>query len=226
MKEKVLYEKTQVGSRVRYVPVGVERFIYPHGPGVYLVVVDGNCTSVQYNYKTPDMAAVDGALRMFGADLALALMSASRARSGPMTPREQAAFKAYCDVLGDEATLTLTVPSAQEVVDQATTTLRARLVAYQSRGDVEAKNHGYGRIKQLGIPVYRYCGAGKATPLLYVRDTDLTEGLTRNGLDAKTFNSLFGCQTACDRGVYPCDVEAVLERMLSGKKTGTQLVMD
>lgn len=40
------------------------------------------------------------------------------------------------------------------------------------------------------------------------------------------FSDLYGCQTCGENGAYPWDVEAVLERMESGKLTGTQLHWD
>lgn len=43
---------------------------------------------------------------------------------------------------------------------------------------------------------------------------------------AERFNELFGCQTCPAGGFYAWDVEAVLERMETGRKTGTQLIWD
>lgn len=42
----------------------------------------------------------------------------------------------------------------------------------------------------------------------------------------KQFDRHFGCQTCSANGAYPWDVESVLERMVSGKLTGTQLHWD
>ena len=42
----------------------------------------------------------------------------------------------------------------------------------------------------------------------------------------KRFAKLFGVQTCNEYGLYAWDVEAVLERMESGKLTGTQLDWD
>lgn len=47
------------------------------------------------------------------------------------------------------------------------------------------------------------------------------------GSRIKEFDRFFGIgQTMCDNGMYLWDVEAVLERMESGKLTGTQLHWD
>lgn len=60
----------------------------------------------------------------------------------------------------------------------------------------------------------------------YVSWTELDAAMLKKGMDRELFSKLFGCQTACDKGPYPYDVEAVLERMMSGKLTGTQLHWD
>jgi hypothetical protein len=72
------------------------------------------------------------------------------------------------------------------------------------------------RLSSLGIPVH----GGS------VKGRELKEGLKRNHLDGKIFSKLFGVQTCSGVGPYARDVEAVLERMLSGKLTGTQLFWD
>lgn len=77
----------------------------------------------------------------------------------------------------------------------------------------------YPRLGQLGIPV-------SYEPVACVKHEDLQAGLTRSKLDRKKFSELFGVQTCPIGGFYPWDVEAVLERMLSGRKTGTQLWWD
>jgi len=42
----------------------------------------------------------------------------------------------------------------------------------------------------------------------------------------KIFSDMFGCQTVGENGAYIYDVEAVLEKMASGKLTGTQKYWD
>lgn len=79
----------------------------------------------------------------------------------------------------------------------------------------------YPRLEELKIPI-RKDRRGPAG----VGSEDLDAGLRRAGLSLKTFAQLFGCQTAGENGLYPWDVEAVLERMMSGKLTGTQLLWD
>jgi hypothetical protein len=50
--------------------------------------------------------------------------------------------------------------------------------------------------------------------------------LVKANLNPDTYVELFGVQTQILQGPYAWDVEAVLERMMSGKLTGTQLFMD
>lgn len=81
----------------------------------------------------------------------------------------------------------------------------------------------YKRLDELGIPVY---GDGVA----YVKVDELEAALTEHGMSVEKFNEMFGVQTCplidgkC--ALYPWDTEAVLERMLSGRLTGTQLWWD
>ena len=89
------------------------------------------------------------------------------------------------------------------------------------------KNTLYPRIDQLRIRLYVETGC------YYVDADELAFKLTFLLEDEKapdTFNELFGVQTCpCIPGmdaVYAWDAEAVLERMLSGKLTGTQLTWD
>jgi hypothetical protein len=50
--------------------------------------------------------------------------------------------------------------------------------------------------------------------------------LLNDGLDLEEYSELYGIQTQYVDGPYPWDVEEVLERMMSGKLTGTQLLWD
>lgn len=86
----------------------------------------------------------------------------------------------------------------------------------------------YPRIKQIGLKVH-------TKPCTHVRSVELDAALSKAGLKREQFSQLFGdgqtCPAiACKGGyipaMYPYDVEAVLERMLSGKLTGTQLFWD
>jgi hypothetical protein len=74
----------------------------------------------------------------------------------------------------------------------------------------------YPRIASLGIPIH----GGS------VKGTELREGLKRNHLSVEKFSKLYGVQTCSGVGPYAHDVEAVLERMMSGTLTGTQLFWD
>lgn len=77
----------------------------------------------------------------------------------------------------------------------------------------------YKRIEQLGIQT------DISHPSIEgVHASELERVLTKSQL--KKFDELFGCQTCGENGMYVYDVEAVLERMMSGKVTGTQLYWD
>ena len=80
----------------------------------------------------------------------------------------------------------------------------------------------YPRIAELGI---RITPASDQDPP-GISGEEVNGALIRAGLSVETFGRLFGVQTCGPNGLYPWDVEAVLERMMSGKKTGTQLVWD
>lgn len=73
----------------------------------------------------------------------------------------------------------------------------------------------YPRLGQIGCEI-------KQEPCAHVPWTELDEKLGLAGLDRERFGDLFGIQTVSAHGPYPWDVEAVLERMMSGKVTGTQ----
>jgi hypothetical protein len=81
----------------------------------------------------------------------------------------------------------------------------------------------YPRLSQIGVEV-------NFKPYPYVNPKDLNKAMLKNNLDINKFNELFGIQTMIvinGKGCpYPWDVEAVLERMMSGRLTGTQLIMD
>lgn len=77
----------------------------------------------------------------------------------------------------------------------------------------------YPRLAQLGIPIQEH-------PVSHIRRQDLQRGLEKHGLDRELFGELFGIQTMAEGGPYPWDVESVLERMLSGKRKGSQLLWD
>ena len=79
----------------------------------------------------------------------------------------------------------------------------------------------YPRLSQLKIPI-REINEGPPG----INGLELDAALNRAGLSIETFSKLFGCQTCGSNGMYPHDVEAVLERMMSGKLTGTQLLWD
>ena len=75
----------------------------------------------------------------------------------------------------------------------------------------------YPNIVKLGIPITKDGN---------VKFKDLRNGLKRHKLSAKIFDNYFGVQTASGEGPYADDVEAVLNRMINKKLTGTQLFWD
>ena len=75
------------------------------------------------------------------------------------------------------------------------------------------------RIAELGIEVKTYPSGG----IRYVDSFELRAAL---GGQLDEFNELFGVQTMCVEGPYARDVEAVLERMVSGKLQGSQKEFD
>jgi hypothetical protein len=77
----------------------------------------------------------------------------------------------------------------------------------------------YKRLDELGIPVY-----WDAVP--HVKVKEVTAALAKNDMSEQEFNEMFGVQTCPivggDAALYPWDTEAVIERMISGRLTGTQ----
>jgi len=80
------------------------------------------------------------------------------------------------------------------------------------------------RIHEYGLEVWEYKD-GRGIP--FVPRKQLSDMLKKQGSAfSDRFHKLFGVQTMSVYGPYPHDTEAVLERMVSGKRTGTQLVWD
>jgi len=77
----------------------------------------------------------------------------------------------------------------------------------------------YNRIDQLGIVI-------TDNPIEHIEFDALDKALKNSGIDRDKFSEYFGMQTCYEKGLYPWDVEPVLERMMSGKLTGTQLYWD
>lgn len=75
----------------------------------------------------------------------------------------------------------------------------------------------YPNITALGLTVVR----SESDQYEYVPNKDLTQALVQKGIK-KQFGEFYGCQTQCSGGPYACDVEATLERINTGKLTGTQ----
>ena len=77
----------------------------------------------------------------------------------------------------------------------------------------------YPRLSQLGIKV-------SASPIPHVTWKEIDVAVIRAGLNREEFQTYFAGQTCITQGAYPYDVEAILERMMSGKLTGTQEYWD
>ena len=71
----------------------------------------------------------------------------------------------------------------------------------------------------MGVPIFYDSG------IEYVTLADLSKALKTKGRRSK-FHKLFGVQTCPESGLYPWDVEAVLERMASGRLQGSQKFWD
>ncbi len=76
----------------------------------------------------------------------------------------------------------------------------------------------YPRIKELGLEIINQ-------PIPHVEDAALIKTLKEKGIE-KQFDEYFGVQMRISEGCYAHDIEAVLERIFSGKLTGTQLFSD
>ena len=79
----------------------------------------------------------------------------------------------------------------------------------------------YPRIENLGLTIHE---RGAIDP------DELAKALAKQNLSMVTFREMFGIQT-CPlvdgrRMLYAGDTEAVLERMISGLRTGTQMFWD
>ncbi len=77
----------------------------------------------------------------------------------------------------------------------------------------------YPRLEQIGCNV-------KHEPMDHVPWTELDAAINDAGLDRERFSDLFGVQTCYAGGVYAWDAEAVLERMMGGRLTGSQRYWD
>ena len=81
------------------------------------------------------------------------------------------------------------------------------------------KKPKFPRCEEIGVVIFK-------EPIPHISRSNLQECLERAGLNQEKYGELYGIQTQYVSGPYPWDVEAVLERMMSGKLTGTQLLMD
>lgn len=83
----------------------------------------------------------------------------------------------------------------------------------------------YPRLTELDIPIY------KEKQFCYVKPKEVSAALKKHNLDEKEFHRLFGVQTVAEVspgeiGLYLDDTESVIERMISGRKTKSQLFWD
>lgn len=79
----------------------------------------------------------------------------------------------------------------------------------------------YPRIAEFGLSIEKHIPTG----ISFIPVEHLALVLCQRGISDE-FNKLFGCQTQFEGGPYAWDVEAVLERICSGKKTGSQALWD
>ena len=78
----------------------------------------------------------------------------------------------------------------------------------------------YPRCKEFGLPITEAHGIAVVTP------ADLVKVFPKGSKKARQFSAFYGIQTSLVEGLYAWDVESVLERMVTGKLTGTQLDWD
>lgn len=78
----------------------------------------------------------------------------------------------------------------------------------------------YPYIKKLGLTICTDC----PDSIPGIKFEDLKNKLTKAQIEL--FDKYFGFQTFGSNGLYIYDVNSVLERMFSGKLTGTQLFFD
>lgn len=75
---------------------------------------------------------------------------------------------------------------------------------------------------KLGLTIHAHPQDGR---VLFIPFKELRDKLNEANI-AETFSELFGVQTITDLGPYPWDVEATLELIFTGHKTGSQLLWD
>ena len=103
-------------GRVSYTP-GAEEFVWDSLPkGAHLMIVEPGIKSCRYNIA-PAFAAVEAALMLCESEAASAMREASEPQPDrKLTGKEAKAYAAYCKVMGHEAMLRLTTPSAMGYV--------------------------------------------------------------------------------------------------------------
>jgi hypothetical protein len=113
---------TKIGRR--YVPAMETMNYDAWSEGDYLVRVRPGGTTTRRLVKA-NHAALLAALEQHRDALVTVVKEATKLRPGKLSPKEQRAFQAYCDVLGPNAMMTLNVPGPYQVV----TALEEALVA-------------------------------------------------------------------------------------------------
>lgn len=125
MAGEVLYRK--VGRR--YKPVGVSELPCLYNVGAYVVVVD-DCCRTTHRIVEPALGEVESALLLLRDELSRQIIEASRSRHGgriETTPLERHAYKAYAAIVGEGATLTMTIPAASDVATNVIEWLRKKM---------------------------------------------------------------------------------------------------
>lgn len=112
----LLYKK--VGRRYHPVSMYGQEVADALPKGAHLIVVSDGWTSCRYNV-TPEHAPILAALRLHR-DICMDAMrktSVARPAKRPLTAKERQAYRAYCEVMGEESMLQLEHSSASDVVD-------------------------------------------------------------------------------------------------------------
>ena len=87
--------------------------------------------------------------------------------------------------------------------------------------DPEKVKIDYPKVYDIGLQVYEDGGCQFIPRAETANNKFLAKKKNR-----ELFGNLFGIQTCHVKGMYPWDVEAVLELMINGKRIGSQAVWD
>lgn len=109
----------------RYLPVNDPYALDGLQNGIWVVAVDGGCTSMRRHVTVQDAEFYARTLKMREALVAeLVRACACRPKIRANTAREQRAFNAYTKIMGPKADLMLSCPTIEEIVTKVMNELR------------------------------------------------------------------------------------------------------